>query len=113
MHGIDGGGKLLTMHIFIHTINYMHFTCNAIKNEINVRDRQLPLLASRPMFSDTMLVREDLRQAYPERRFVGYNMLAGRWMVVVFCKPAPDHVHVISFRKANTREQKKLETQSL
>lgn len=33
-------------------------------------------------------------------------------MVVVFCVPADDQVHIISFRKANDREQRKLENQT-
>ncbi len=60
-----------------------------------------------------MLVREDTRRVYPERRFVGYNKLVGRLMVVVFCLPTPERIHVISFRKANSREQKKLKTLAL
>lgn len=75
-----------------------------------MRDRQLPLLASRAMFNAAMLVHEDTRRAYPERRFVGYNQLEGRLMVVVFCTPSPTRTHIISFRKANAREQKKFET---
>ena len=54
-----------------------------------------------------------LAKLYPERRFIGYNTVAGRLMVVVFCTPGADHVHIISFRKANDREQKKFETQTL
>jgi uncharacterized DUF497 family protein len=101
------------MHIFMHTINTMEFTCNAVKNATNVRDRGLPLLAARLMFNPAMLVREDKRKTYPERRFVGYNTVEGRLMVVVFCCPAPLHTHIISFRKANDRERKKFEAQSL
>lgn len=89
----------------------MEFTCNPIKNETNIRERGLPLLAARALFADEMLVREDTRQAYPERRFIGYGALAGRLMVVVFCLPDAEHIHIISFRKANPREQKKLENQ--
>ncbi len=37
--------------------------------------------------------------------------LAGRLMVVVFCLPDAEHIHIISLRKANFREQKKLENQ--
>jgi uncharacterized DUF497 family protein len=91
----------------------MEFTCNAAKNDANVRERGLPLLAALAMFNAAMLVREDTRKAYPERRFIGYNTVDGRLMVVVFCCPAPLHTHIISFRKANDREQKKFETQSL
>ncbi len=91
----------------------MEFTCGFEKNEINVRERQLPLLAARIMFNAALRVREDTRKAYPERRFVGYNTIEGRWMVVVFCRPASELTRIISFRKANDRETKKLETQSL
>lgn len=97
----------------MHTIKYMEFTCNPAKNAINVCDRQLPLLASSVMFNAAMLVREDTRKAYPEQRFVGYNTIDGRLMVVVFCCPAPLHTHIISFRKANDRERKKFEAQSI
>lgn len=91
----------------------MEFTCNPAKNDTNVRDRGLPLLAARVMFNADMLVREDTRKAYPEQRFVGYNTIEGRLMVVVFCCPAPLHTHIISFRKANDREIKKFKAQSL
>lgn len=91
----------------------MEFTCNPIKNETNIRDRGLPLLTARLLFNSRLLVREDTRKAYPERRFIGYNTIDGRLMVVVFCAPANDHIHIISFRKANRREQTKFENQTL
>jgi len=90
----------------------MKFTCNPIKNATNIRDRALPLLAAEPMFNNGMVVREDTRKVYPERRYIGYNTLAGRLMVVVFCIPAAGHIHIISFRKANPREQKKFANQT-
>lgn len=101
------------MHTFMHTVKHMEFTCNPTKSDTNVRERGLPLLAARVMFNAAMLVREDTRKAYPEQRFVGYNTIEGRLMVVVFCCPAPTRTHIISFRKANDRECKKFETQSL
>jgi uncharacterized DUF497 family protein len=73
----------------------------------------LPLLAARVMFEARLLVREDTRKVYPERRFVGYNTIEGRLMVVVFCQPSPTRTHIISFRKANVREQAKFETGAL
>jgi len=105
--------QCLTMHTNMHTIRRMEFTCNAIKNEKNVRERGLPLLAARAMFNDDMLVREDTRQVYSERRFIGYAALAGRLMVVVFCRPSEERIHIISFRKANGREQNKFEIKPL
>ena len=97
----------------MHIICQMEFTCNAIKNDTNMRERGLPLLAARVMFNAEMLVREDTGKAYPEPRFIGYNRIQGRLMVVVFCCPTPLRTHIISFRKANDREQSKFETQSL
>lgn len=91
----------------------MDFTCNPAKNETNIRERGLPSLAAQAMFYPAMQVREDTRRTYPERRFIGYNTVDGRMMVVVFCAPADGHVHIISFRKANDREQKKFETQAI
>jgi len=91
----------------------MKFTCNPIKNETNILNRGLPLVAAKAMFDSYMLVREDTRKAYPERRFIGYRTIDGRLMVVVFCVPAPNHVHIISLRKANRREQAKFENQAL
>jgi uncharacterized DUF497 family protein len=88
------------------------FTCNPAKNETNIRDRALPLLAAEPIFNANMWVREDTRKVYPERRYIGYNTLEGRLMVVVFCIPAENHIHIISFRKANSREQKKIESRN-
>ena len=101
------------MHIKICIIIAVDFTCDAFKNETNVRQRGLPLLADRVMFEARLLVREDTRKVYPERRFVGYNTIEGRLMVVVFCQPSPTRTHIISFRKANVREQAKFETGAL
>jgi len=91
----------------------MEFTCDPKKNETNVRERSLPLLVARVMFTSEMLVREDTRRVYPEQRFIGYTTLAGRLMVAVFCLPSDEHTHIISFRKANNREQKKFENKKL
>lgn len=65
----------------------MEFTCNVIKNDTNIRERGLPLLTARVMFDAEM--------------------------VVVFCCPTPQRTHIISFRKANDREQNQFKTQSL
>lgn len=91
----------------------MDFICNPIKNETNIRERGLPLLTARLMFNRGMLVREDTRKTYSERRFIGYNTIDGRLMVVVFCTPSDDCIHIISFRKANRREQTKFEIKTL
>ncbi|NOU21671.1 MAG: BrnT family toxin [Methyloglobulus sp.] len=85
----------------------MKFTCDPAKNQTNIETRGLPLLAAQAMFNTSMEVIEDTRKPYPERRFIGYNNLEGRLMVVVFCAPTDDQIRIISLRKANEREQKK------
>lgn len=89
----------------------MEFTCKTAKNERNIAQRGLSLLASRAMFTDKMVVYEDIRKQYPEKRFIGLNLIEGRLMVVVFCNPHANQIHIISFRKANVREIKKFENQ--
>ena len=101
------------MHTKVHILLRMEFTCNVIKNDTNVRERGLPLLAARVMFDAEMMVREDTRKAYPEPQLIGYNRIEGRLMVVVFSCPTSQRTHIISFRKANDREQNKFKTQSL
>ncbi|NOT13815.1 MAG: BrnT family toxin [Methylococcaceae bacterium] len=83
----------------------MKFTCYPVKNQTNIETRGLPLLAAQAMFNTSMVVVEDTRKPYPERRFIGYNNLEGRLMVVVFCIPADEQIRNISLRKANEREQ--------
>ena len=91
----------------------MEFTCNEAKNEKNIQERGLPLLAARLMFTGSLMVYEDTRKAYPEKRFIGYNFIEARWMVVVFCYPHENQTHIISFRKANQREIKKLNAKKI
>ena len=86
----------------------MRLICDPLKDQKNIANRGLPLLAAEAMFNDAMLVVEDTRKNYPERRFIGYNTIDGRLMVVVFCYPTDDTIRIISLRKANEREQKKL-----
>jgi uncharacterized protein len=91
---------------------FMKLICDPIKNQKNIESRGLPLLAAETMFNDDMLVIEDARNNYPERRFIGYNTIDGRLMVVVFCYPTDNQIRIISLRKANAREQKKFNAAS-
>ncbi|MEY3807394.1 MAG: hypothetical protein RI893_370 [Pseudomonadota bacterium] len=54
----------------------------------------------------TANIAEDIRYAYPERRFVAVGYLDDRLHVLCFT-PITDGIRVISFRKANQREAKK------
>ena len=54
------------------------------------------------------LVHEDTRKVYPERRFVAVGWLDERLHVLCF-SPLANGLRVISFRKANLREQRAYE----
>lgn len=49
---------------------------------------------------------EDIRQPYPETRFVTYGPISGRLFVVAWCWRG-DVMRIISLRKANVREEKR------
>ena len=53
---------------------------------------------------DTALVVEDSRRIYGEPRYIAYGMIEIRLMVLVFT-PRGEAVRIISFRKANKREE--------
>ena len=52
--------------------------------------------------------RRDDRKDYPETRFVTTGFLKERLVVCVWCRRG-ENVRVISFRKANEKEQRKFE----
>jgi uncharacterized DUF497 family protein len=54
----------------------------------------------------TAVINEDVRYAYPERRFVVVGYLDGRLHVLCFT-PITGGIRVISFRRANSREARK------
>lgn len=55
----------------------------------------------------TASIAEDVRHAYPERRFVAVGYLDDRLHVLCFT-PITDGIRVISFRKANKERQKNM-----
>lgn len=76
------------------------------KNADNIRDRQLPFDDIAGLDWSSAVVIEDMRKDYGERRFRVFGYIGDRLYAVVFT-PREDAVHVISFRKANSREVKR------
>lgn len=60
---------------------------------------------------ETALYVEDVRNSYPERRFIAMGYLEERLHVICFT-PIQDGVRIISFRKANLREMRRYEKRS-
>ena len=85
----------------------MPFEWDKAKNERNIRDRGLDFADASEMFDSPMLVLPDTRKDYREDRYIGVGTMKGRVMVVAYTERRPDVIRIISFRKANSREQKR------
>ncbi len=82
------------------------------KSNKNNRDRGLLFDQAIDFDWETALYSEDVRHAYPERRFVAIGYLEERLHVLCFT-PIKGGVRVISFRKANLREVKRYEKETI
>ena len=81
----------------------MRYTWDEKKNLRNAKEMGLPFEMARLIDLDAALVEEDVRNEYPERRYVAYWPINDRLHILCFT-PIVDGVRVISFRKANARE---------
>ena len=76
------------------------------KNATNIASRGLSFELVEQMEWTTALMVEDTRKAYGERRFQVLGFIGERLHALVFT-PREGKVHVISLRKANSREVKR------
>jgi len=84
----------------------MKITFDPKKNADNIRERQLSFDEVSRLEWSSAVILEDVRKDYSERRFRVFGYIEERLYAVVFT-PREDAVHVISFRKANSREVKR------
>ncbi len=82
----------------------MKFEWDEKKRKINLEKHFVDFAVVHKLWDLPMLVIEDDRQDYGEKRWVGVGLLNGRVMVAVFTMPQPNLIRIISFRKANQRE---------
>ncbi len=75
------------------------------KSARNANDRGLSFDVTADLDWDAAHTIEDQRQSYSERRYLAYAPMHGRLHVVCFCIRG-DAFRIISFRKANRREEK-------
>jgi uncharacterized DUF497 family protein len=90
----------------------MRITFDPVKRGWTLRERGLDFVDATAVFAGLSFTFEDDRFDYPEVRFVTVGLLAGRMIVLVWT-PDPSVVddegrRVISMRKANAREQRRL-----
>lgn len=84
----------------------MKFDWDESKNLSNIEKHGLDFEQAIQLFNNDLLSVPDLRFDYTESRYTGYGKIDGRLMVVVYTERLPDIIRIISFRKANDREQK-------
>ncbi len=82
----------------------MPITFDPAKNERNIAERGLSFERVADLEWDSALVREDTRRDYGETRLRILALLDGRLHAVVVV-PRDEDLRVISFRKANRREE--------
>lgn len=83
----------------------MRIDFDPAKSAKNTQERGLPFdLAAKFEWTEAVFA-EDVRNQYPERRFIAVGYLGGRLHVVCFT-PIAGGIRVISMRKANGREAK-------
>ena len=84
----------------------MQISFDPAKNERNVLERQLDFSRVEQWDWTRSVIDKDTRKDYGERRFRAVGSIGERLFVPVFT-PRDGNVHVISLRKANTREIKR------
>jgi len=90
----------------------MNFSYDPNKNKRNIELRDLSFDQVADLDWDNAWIYEDKRKEYNEIRFIAYSML-DKWLHVVCFTEATDSIRVISFRKANNREVKRYEQETL
>ena len=83
----------------------MQITFDPAKSERNITERGLPFELVRDFDWSSAIIYEDTRKDYGERRYQAFGYIDERLFVLVFT-PRAGKVHVISLRKANSREVK-------
>ena len=76
------------------------------KNKLNIEKHKLSFDNVSRLFVNPIRIIIDDRIDYQEKRYIGFGILDDRLMVVVFTMRKNNIIRVISFRKANHREQK-------
>ncbi len=90
----------------------MTFSYDPNKNKCNIELRDLSFDRVAELDWDNAWIYEDTRNEYNEMRFIAYTMLDRRLHFVCFTE-TKDGIRIISFRKANNREVKRYEQETL
>lgn len=87
----------------------MQFEWDEAKNLENIRKHEINFADVPAMFDSEMLIELDDRFDYGEDRWFGIGFLGSGVAVVVWTKRRRDVIRIISVRRANRYERKRLE----
>lgn len=87
----------------------MQFEWDEAKNLENIRKHEIDFVDVPAMFDSEMLVELDDRFDYGEDRWFGIGFLGSGVAVVVWTERRRDVIRIISARRANRYERKRLE----
>jgi len=83
----------------------MEFTWSERKRSLNLKRHKLDFVDAPAVFEGWTFTYEDDRITYKEQRFVTLGLLGGYPVSIVHTENAYE-IHIISFRKATSREEK-------
>lgn len=87
----------------------MQFEWDEAKNLENIRKHEIDFADVSKMFDNPMLIEPDTRFDYSEDRWFGIGFLGNGIAVVVWTERQNNVMRIISTRKANRYERKRLE----
>jgi uncharacterized DUF497 family protein len=83
----------------------MKITFDQVKNKSNLLKHGVSLADADRLDWNSVMVKPDTRRDYQELREIGYGLIDDRLYCIVLVQRG-DTFHIISLRKANTREVK-------
>ena len=87
----------------------MKFEWDEIKNAINIKKHGIDFQGVKSVFDGPMIVNEDNRYDYAERRLIGFGWMNDIVVVVVYIELYNDSIRILSARKASRYERKEFE----
>ena len=101
----------MTFCNIVTTINAIKIEFDSVKNARYIKERGLSFELVADLDWDSSITHEDTRKAYPEHRFITLAYLDRRLYVICYTL-ITGGIRVISFRKANKRENKGYESRT-
>lgn len=84
----------------------MRFEWDEHKRQSNFEKHRVDFPVASQLWKSPMLIVEDKRREYKEKRLIGIGFVANRMMVAVYTERTANVIRIISLRKANNREIK-------